>query len=162
MINYKSSLKFCKDDISKIENYEKAIADTSHTWDLHHRLELTLDGEFAHSAKELRRLGMYYHRPYFELIFLPQAEHIRLHNKLRSTESSKNMITINTNFWKGKAKSAEQRKKISDALKGKPKSLAQRQYMKDVAKEFRLHKASGGTMTWNEFQSSFKANISEI
>ena len=72
---------FCKDDISKIENYDKAIADTTQTWHCHHRLELTLEREFAHSKEELKRLGMYYHRPYFELIFLTNSEHNRLHHK---------------------------------------------------------------------------------
>lgn len=72
---------FCKDDISKIENYDKAIADTTQTWECHHRLELTLEGEFAHSKEELNLLGMYYHRPYFELIFLTHSEHTRLHHK---------------------------------------------------------------------------------
>ena len=36
---------FCKDDITKIENYELAMADTEEVWHCHHRLELTLDGE---------------------------------------------------------------------------------------------------------------------
>ena len=47
MICIKTAKKFCKDDISKIENYDKAIADTTQTYECHHRLELTLDGEQA-------------------------------------------------------------------------------------------------------------------
>ena len=58
MISERQAKRFCKDELFKIENYDKAIADTTHTWDLHHRLELTLDGEFAHSREELKRLGM--------------------------------------------------------------------------------------------------------
>ena len=123
-----------------IENYNEAVS-SSEQFELHHRLELTLDGEFAHTAKELKRLGMYYHRPYFELIFLPRTVHARIH---------------------GLAQSSDKRSRISSSQKGISKSLRYRQYMKDVAKEFRLHKASGGTMTWNEFQSSFKAARSEI
>lgn len=42
MINEKHVRKFCRDDISKIENYEEAVNDKTHTWELHHRLELTL------------------------------------------------------------------------------------------------------------------------
>lgn len=30
---------FCRDDLSKIENYDKAMADSAQTWDCHHRLE---------------------------------------------------------------------------------------------------------------------------
>lgn len=35
MINEKQARKYCKEDISKIKNYEKAIADTTKTWQCH-------------------------------------------------------------------------------------------------------------------------------
>lgn len=69
MINEKQARKFCRDDLSKIENYDKAFADKTKTWDLHHRLELTMDGEFALTAAQLKMHDMYYNRPYYELIF---------------------------------------------------------------------------------------------
>lgn len=78
--------KFCKDDISKIENYDKAISDTTQTWECHHKLELTLNGEFAHTKKELIRLEIYYDRPYFELIFLTKSEHSSLHANNRQSK----------------------------------------------------------------------------
>ena len=106
MINELYTHAYCKDDISKIENYDKAMTDAAQTWVLHHRLELTLDGEFAHTAEELKRLDMYYNRPYFELIFLTKSEHNRLHNK------GKNHPLY------GKHLSDEHRRKISDAVKG--------------------------------------------
>jgi hypothetical protein len=62
-----------------IENYELAKADNFKGWMLHHRLECNLDGSYAHSAEELKRLGMYYNRPYYELIYLTNAEHSKLH-----------------------------------------------------------------------------------
>lgn len=65
----------------KIENYEKAKKDNFVGWVIHHRLELTLNGEFAHTAAELIRMGMYYERPYFELIYLTKSEHVRIHRK---------------------------------------------------------------------------------
>ena len=81
MINFQKAYeKGRKDEIHKIENYDKALADQEIIWHLHHRLELTLDDEFAHSADELKRMNMYYHRPYFELIFLTEAEHKALHS----------------------------------------------------------------------------------
>lgn len=62
---------------------------------LHHRLECTLDGDFAHSANELKRLGMYYNRPYYELIYLTHSEHSKLHYKsghsLPNKERNKNV-----------------------------------------------------------------------
>lgn len=78
MINRKTARSYCKDDISKIENYEQAINDTE-LWVCHHRLELTINGEQVHNPDTLSKLGMYKKRPYFELIFMPQAEHIKLH-----------------------------------------------------------------------------------
>lgn len=79
MIHRTNAKSFCKDDISKIENYELAISDKNENWVCHHRLELTLDGEFAHTREELIRMDMYYNRPYFELIWLPKSEHSKLH-----------------------------------------------------------------------------------
>lgn len=79
-----------KGDLSKIENYELAKKDNFKGWDIHHRLELTLDSEYAHSVEELKRLGMYYNRPYFELIFLKRIEHSRLHNKFLDNTKSNN------------------------------------------------------------------------
>ena len=89
MINEIHANAYCKDDISKIENYELAIDDKERTWQCHHRLVLTLDGEFAHTMDELKRLNMYYHRPAFELIFLTQTEHNKIHK--RSEETKKKM-----------------------------------------------------------------------
>ena len=80
MITNSKVKQFCKDDISLIENYDKAIADNTQVWICHHRMELTLDGEFANSKQDLIRYGMYYNRPYFELIWLPDSEHRRMHH----------------------------------------------------------------------------------
>lgn len=115
MVNDRSKI-YCKDDLSKIENYDKAIADQTQTWDIHHRLELTLDGEDALSMKDLKRMNMYYHRPYFELIFLTSAEHISMHHKGRKAPN-KGMPSPN----KGKRKpprTPEHSMKISLARKG--------------------------------------------
>lgn len=43
MISEQYAKKYCCDDISLVENYDKAIADTE-AWDLHHRAEITDDG----------------------------------------------------------------------------------------------------------------------
>lgn len=152
MIDLVRASKYCKDDITKIENYDKAISDTTQTWQCHHRLELTLDGEFAHTASELDRMGMYFNRPYFELIFLTQQEHLAIHpshmkgkhlsddvkqylstinkgkpgpNKGRKfSEESKakmRMAALNRKKqpWTGKHRSAETKRKISEALRHK-------------------------------------------
>ena len=63
-----------------IENYEKALADGFKGWVIHHRLELTLDGRNAASVADLKRMKMYWRRPYFELIYLRRADHNAIHN----------------------------------------------------------------------------------
>jgi len=105
MISYRMTKEYCKDDISKIENYEKAINDNSQIWVCHHRLELTLNNEEALSQKDLKRLNMFYKRPYFELIFLTKKDHDALHNFGFKT--------------KGKKVSLETKKKLSEAHIGK-------------------------------------------
>lgn len=135
MISERYAQKFCKDDITKIENYDKAIADTTQTWDLHHRLELTLDGEFAHTTEELKRMDMYYNRPYFELIFLTHSEHCRLHmeGKALSDEHRQKMSEAKT----GKSFTDEHRRKMSEAKKGrkrKPFTAEHRQKISEAAK----------------------------
>ena len=88
--------KICK-EIEHVENYNQAAQDNFHGWILHHRLELTLENEQAHTAEELIRLNMYYNRPYFELIFMKRSEHTKLHNiakgKAGLYEARKNKIS---------------------------------------------------------------------
>ena len=61
MISEKTVKQYCKDDISLIENYDKAIADTSQTWHCHHKLEI--QGEFTNSIELLKKCGLYYNVP---------------------------------------------------------------------------------------------------
>ncbi len=65
--------------IDLIENYERAKLDNFKDWVIHHRLELTIDGSFAHSYKDLIRLDMYYNRPPYELIWMRRNEHSSMH-----------------------------------------------------------------------------------
>lgn len=74
-----------------IENYDLAQADGFKGWVIHHRLELTMDNEFAHSKEDLMRMDMYFHRPYYELIYLKTAEHQSLHMKVSDDPRRKNM-----------------------------------------------------------------------
>lgn len=89
-----------------IENYAQAIADTTQTWQAHHRLETHFsDGtERPRNAQltgtELSALDMYYDRPPEELIFLTKEEHNKLHKI-------------------GTKRSEETKQKMSEARKGK-------------------------------------------
>ena len=103
MISERSVKKFCKEDISKIENYDKAINDTTQIWDCHHRTEIWWNC----SRQELKDNDCYYNRKACELIFLTPQEHRILHKKGKKREP----------FCE------EHRIKISEAMKGKTKSL---------------------------------------
>ena len=117
MISENQVKKYCREDISLIENYDKAIADTK-TWVCHHRRET------IYSAKELIDIGEYYNRPACELIFLTPLEHHRLHKLGKPTWNKGKHISEETRKKisesnKGKHLSAETRKKLSEARKGK-------------------------------------------
>ena len=92
--------KYRDEDQHLIENYELAKADDFKGWVLHHRLEFDLEGNEVHTPATLKKLGMYYRRPYFELIYMTRHDHQILHNKAK----------------KGKF-TEERRKKISEAIK---------------------------------------------
>lgn len=69
-----------------IENYDKAIADTTQVWECHHRLETHFsDGterpkNAQLSQAELVALDIYFDRPPEEFIFLTKEKHRKLHN----------------------------------------------------------------------------------
>lgn len=77
MINKYQAKKFCGEDISLIENYDKAIADTTQVWHCHHIWETML----GYSREELKEMDEYYGIPAINLIFLTPGEHMRLHSK---------------------------------------------------------------------------------
>lgn len=96
--------RYC-DDITKIENYEKAKADNFKGWQCHHRLELIATGGVCDvDRQDLIDWGVYWHRPADELIFLTEKEHKSLHKS-----------------FKGHHHSEEAKKKMSEAKKGKHK-----------------------------------------
>lgn len=180
MYNMNKLRKYCRDDISKIENYHDAI-NSPEQYVLHHRLELTLDGEFAHTPEDLKRMGMYYNRPYFELIFLTKSEHQRIHAQNRSNSSlnkMKSSLSLRTgelnNFY-GKHHSDDTKQKISKAnrgrkmsaefksmqsllKKGKPLSehnkVAKAEAQRLIGIKYREYKSNGGDMDYNAFRKS--------
>lgn len=114
MINEKSAKAYCCDDLSLIENYDKAVADTTQTWHCHHRGEILPCGRF--SIADLKKFGLYYKRPASELIFLTKAEHIRLHKTgVLRNDATKKAIS---DAKKGIPLSEAHKKAISEAHKG--------------------------------------------
>ena len=115
MISEYQAKKYCKEELSKIENYDKAIADTTQIWDLHHRTEIWWNC----SKKDLIDNECYYNRKACELIFLTHAEHTRLHNLHMSEYRRRKMSDSMKGKNVGKFPSEETRKKLSESRKGK-------------------------------------------
>lgn len=118
MIDEKIARKYCKEDLSKIKNYDKAIADKTRTWDCHHMTETWWNC----TRKELIENDCYYNRKACELIFLTRPEHRRLHNMNMSDDTRKKISEANKgekNPMYGKHRSEETRQKMSEAMKGR-------------------------------------------
>lgn len=78
MIQRTNAEKYCSEDIAKIENYEQAVNDDTQTWHCHHRLEI--QGQFRNSPSLLKKCGLYYNVPAWQLIFLTPKDHYFMHN----------------------------------------------------------------------------------
>lgn len=102
MISESQLAKYCIGDVTEIENYSEAVDDKTQKWHCHHRKELTTDGKFQYSMKDLKELGLYYGRPPSELIFLTRSEHRKLHAKARSDEHREKIGASNSKANKGK------------------------------------------------------------
>lgn len=116
--------QFCCEDISLIENYQKAINDSNETWHCHHRLEI--QGDIRYSRRQLIEMKLYYERPASELIFLTLVEHSRIHwlGKKRgkfSDEHKKKLSErkIGNSFHTGCKNSEESKAKMSIAAKNR-------------------------------------------
>ena len=120
----KMAWAYCCEDLSLIENYDKAISDVTQTWRCHHRLEIQDEGKVIYTPKQLENLGLYYNRPASELIFLTLSEHNTLHGKYAPDERNKRR----SNTMKGKShpQSKETREYLSKINKGKTISLETR------------------------------------
>lgn len=99
---------FCRNP-ELIENYDKAIADETQTWDCHHRKE-----EF-YSQKELKERNEYFDVPPEDLIFLTVAEHKKLDSACKRLSEA---LKGPKNPMFGKKHSKECKRKISEAHKG--------------------------------------------
>ena len=147
MINEKTSKRMCCEQVSLIENYEKAISDTTQTWHCHHRKET--DDNIPRN--KLIELGLYYNRPANELIFLTKSEHIKLHkevyhplkgqhlseeHKQKIGESNKGKTRQGHTSWlKGKHLSEEHKQKLSESLKGQHLSEEHKQKISESLKD---------------------------
>lgn len=125
MIDIRRARQYCYEDISRIENYDKAIADKEHIWHCHHRAEVLPCGNY--SVVMLQTYGLYWNRPASELIFLTHSDHRKLHmvgnrNHMygkRGKDSTCFGRTGSKHPMFGKHHTKEARQKISIGLKGR-------------------------------------------
>ena len=116
MINTKQANKYCKEDISLIENYQIAVNDDTQMWNCHHKDEVkTLPSgiKVYRTREELIENDRYYNCPANELIFLTKA----VHNKVHCTHKARTLEHIKaiSNGLKGHKCSEETRIKMAEA-----------------------------------------------
>ena len=163
--NWKS---YCSEPLELVENYQQAKADNFAGWCIHHRLEIQADGTRV-SVQELNYQGLYYDRPASELIFMRFRDHSSLHSagntylkgKQFSEEHCKKIsesLSGEKNPMYGKHRSAETRKKISEARKGMTFSEEHRQKLSASLKgkhnsaeaRKKMSEAHKGKLWWND------------
>lgn len=115
MICEKQAKRYCRDSLALIENYDKAINDTTQTWHCHHRDEVKVlpSGIIViRSTQDLKDAGRYFDCPANELIFLTKSEHRKLHSTNKSESHRMKIAEAHKNM------SDEARKRRSAAVSG--------------------------------------------
>lgn len=111
MISKYYAKQHCFEDISLIENYEVAVADTTQTWECHHRWET----DRGLSREELIFCCEYDYVPADRLIFLTKAQHQRLHRLgKKMAESTKRKLSELCSGWHH---TEEAKERIGSALR---------------------------------------------
>jgi len=120
MINEQAAYAFCRESIENIENYEKAV-NSKEKYVCHHKNGAPFTG---FTKNDLIKMKMYYHRPASELIFVSEAEHMKLHRTgIKMRDETKKKISDSKRGiapWnKGKTLSEETKQKLSESLRGR-------------------------------------------
>lgn len=115
MINEYQAKRFCSENIELIENYDKAVADKTQTWHLHHRKEI----DFGYSRQELQDMNMYFSVPASDLIFLTPSEHRSIHssNLREETREKKRVSMKGKNKFCGRIRSEESKIKQGETMR---------------------------------------------
>ena len=129
----KQAYMYCREDLSLIENYDKAINDNTQIWRCHHRLEIQDNGKIIYTSKQLQDMGLYYNRPASELIFLTLSEHNYLHAKYAPKEKRDKF----TSSMRGKSPTPKHRLHLSQALKGRKQTEEQKKINSECHKGIR-------------------------
>lgn len=93
---------YCSEPLENIENYQQAVEDNEHIWVCHHRAEILPCGRYT--ADQLKKHGLYWHRPASELIFLRPDVHTSLHHKGKIISGEHRRKIVEANPQKRKVK----------------------------------------------------------
>lgn len=138
MIDYCDAKRYCCEDLRLIENYSDAVADDTQVWECHHKLGPHKD--YCNTSDELKKMGLYYHRPACELIFLTEKQHREAH-KWNSVGERNGMF--------GKHLTEESKQKISNKITGIKRS-------EETKKKQSLARSGGA---YSEFAVKFKEHF---
>ena len=112
MICIEQARKYCREDISKIEGYAEALADTTQTRICHHRNAEPFTG---FCKADLKKMNMYLNRPASELKFVSPKQHYDIHKPGKDTQFGHGQVFIPWN--KGlTAKTDERLKRSPEAI----------------------------------------------
>lgn len=109
MFSVKQAKAYCCEPIEKIQGFKKA-SESLEKYHIHHRFE-----DMGLSRQDLIGMGLLYHRPACELIFIEGREHNRKHSMVDLSDAYKNAL------WKAghiPDFTEEHRRHISEAKKG--------------------------------------------
>ena len=171
MINVRNAKKYCSDDLSLIENYDKAVADTTQMWAIHHRDEVKVLPSgitVIRTASELKEDNRYYNCPANELIFLTNSEHFKLHRKFHSpsgftghhhSKEAKDSMSVKLSGRKRPQRTAEWSAKLGH-WRGKTKTEEQKAkwcaLLAERKNAYQLYKNNGGELKWNAWLRQLK------
>lgn len=152
MININKVTSYCCEDISLIENYDKAINDKTQVWHCHHKAETLPCGRF--SRNDLKKFNLYYNRPANELIFLRPKDHKKLHQlgKKRSEEVCRKI----SESLKGKTHSKESKKKMSKSHKGIKRGSHSEE------SKLKISKSLKGRIPWNKGKTGIYSDETKL
>lgn len=161
MINEEFVYAVCKDDISLIENYQLAVNDNTQTYVCHHKKGVGI------SKNELIELGLYYHQPANDLIFVTKKEHNRIHKKILFGDS-KSKSERSKEMWEKRKENGwhfpeDALQKMSNAKKGKDpwnKGKVGVQHHSEETKKKISEKMKGGNSTsWKKGQTAWNKGL---
>ncbi len=160
MINERLCKLYCNENLSNIENYDRAINAKTQTWQCHHRRE-TDEGQ---TKDDLIRANLYFFRPACELVFLTNKEHRALHGAWNKGMTKDELFTEEQlNIMKKKCSIASSGKK--NPMYGYKWSESQLRQMSETQRNRHFHwskedkKRMSKQRTGNKFWNNGTINV---